>query len=121
MKMINKRIYYVILLTNIFLIFCYAYECYNFYTDNFTPDGWRFLPLYFFIDIIFFISFLFMLFSQNRRFLVTILGIALLQNLPIGFGISLVSQIGLAFSLLISVFLLYFRKRLQGIPKKISI
>src|SRR5690606_7258274 len=109
---INKTVYYLILCTNIILMLYYAYECYNFYTHNFTYDGWRFLPIFFVADIIFLISFLLILFAKNKKLLITILLIAFLQNSTIGFGISLVSQMGLFFSLLISVFLIYFKSRL---------
>lgn len=110
MKTKNKLSYTIILFTNIVLVMYYTYECYNFYTDNFTPDGWRFLPVFFVIDIIFLISSLLALSTKNWRFLLVIAIIALLQNTPIGFGMNLVAQTGLVFSLLISIFLICFKR-----------
>ena len=111
-----KKKYHIInilLLTNSLLGLFYLLECCYLYLGKYNYDGWRLLPVFFAVDVVYIVCLIFI--CKDWKFALIIFFCGILQNSAIGFGISNVCIVGLLFCIGINLSLFLLQKKCKYI------
>jgi hypothetical protein len=108
MKQLIPIGYYNLILINLITLYYYGYELYVVGTGTLlSPDGWRYLLLYVFIDVFFLLSAIFFLLNKKWKLILITALIAFAHNLTISY--INVSLAGVVISVVSIIFLVVYR------------